>query len=130
MSSSRLLVDTDVLIDYLRDKAEAVNFLEKNDDAIFYVSVITVAELYAGTRNSEEKKKIELILLDFAVLPIDTQTAVIAGSLKQQYSKSHGTGIADALIAATAQLHTLPLVTFNTKHFPMISDVYPPYVKA
>jgi predicted nucleic acid-binding protein len=51
--SERLLIDTDVLIDYLRDRAEAVSYLEGLTESLL-VSVITVAELYAGVREGAE----------------------------------------------------------------------------
>jgi predicted nucleic acid-binding protein len=44
-SSTPLLFDTDVLIDYLRGRTEAVDYID-NLSAPLFVSVITVAELY------------------------------------------------------------------------------------
>ncbi|EKD91792.1 MAG: hypothetical protein ACD_29C00373G0001, partial [uncultured bacterium] len=37
----------------------------------------------------------------------------------------HGTGLADAIIAATALHNELELVTLNTRHFPMLKTVKP-----
>ena len=48
--AERLLLDTDVLIDYLRERMEAVRYLESLDSLLF-ISVITVAELYSGVRD-------------------------------------------------------------------------------
>jgi predicted nucleic acid-binding protein len=42
---------------------------------------------------------------------------------------SHGCGLADCLVAATAQLHGLTLATLNSKHLPMLQDVRVPYQK-
>lgn len=127
---SRILIDTDVLIDYLRAQPRAVDYLEHLADISIYISVVTVAELYAGTRNEEEQRRIGLMLSDFTILPADYNIGYTAGLMKQQYGKSHGISIADALIAATAQAHGLSLVTLNTKHFPMIENVSAPYLKA
>jgi predicted nucleic acid-binding protein len=49
--------------------------------------------------------------------------------LKARYGKSHGVGLVDALIAATAKLHGYRLVTLNKKHFPMLDNVLIPYQK-
>jgi predicted nucleic acid-binding protein len=49
------------------------------------------------------------------------------GSVKRDYGPSHGTGLADALIAATARDTESALVTLNERHFPMLSDVLVPY---
>jgi hypothetical protein len=51
------------------------------------------------------------------------------GLLKQQFGKSHGLGLADAMIAATAQHENAALTTLNTKHYPMFPNLAPPYVK-
>jgi hypothetical protein len=45
----QVLVDTDVLVDYLRDYPLAVDYLE-GLIVIPYVSILTVAELFAGVR--------------------------------------------------------------------------------
>ena len=45
-----LVVDTDVLIDYLRDQPQAVAFLEGTEQPLA-ISTITVAELHAGVRD-------------------------------------------------------------------------------
>jgi predicted nucleic acid-binding protein len=47
------LVDTDVLIDYLRDHPQAVAFLEAQPGPLL-ISAITVAELYAGVGEGAE----------------------------------------------------------------------------
>ena len=49
---------------------------------------------------------------------------------RREYGKSHGVGLADALIAATAEVVGAQLVTLNKKHFPMLDDVYVPYTKS
>ena len=53
--AERLLIDTDVLIDYLRDHAEAVSYLESLTEPLL-ISVITVAELYAGVREGRSAR--------------------------------------------------------------------------
>ena len=57
-TAERLLIDTDVLIDYLRDKVEAVSYLESLSELLL-ISVITVAELYAGVRDGAERIKLD-----------------------------------------------------------------------
>ena len=52
--TERLLIDTDVLIDYLKANSQAVNFLE-NLTQLLLISSITVAELYAGVREGKER---------------------------------------------------------------------------
>jgi hypothetical protein len=63
------------------------------------------------------------------IVPLDDKTAELGGLWLRDYSKSHGVGLADALIAATAKLRGCTLVTLNTKHFPMLTRVLSPYQK-
>src|SRR5690348_1204635 len=97
-----LLIDTDVLIDYLRGRAEAVTYLEGLQEPLL-VSAVTVAELYAGVREGAERTALGQFLAAFEVVPVDQAIAVKAGLHRRDYGKSHATGLADALIAATAE---------------------------
>jgi hypothetical protein len=127
--SKRLLLDTDVLIDYLRDRAEAVTYLETLTSPLL-ISSITVAELYAGVREGAERKKLETFISAFQIVALDAGIALAGGLFRRDYGKSHGTGLADALIAATAKREQAVLVTLNKKHFPMLTDVHVPYQKS
>ena len=55
-----VLIDTDVLVDYLRDYLPAVRFIEAIPHAIG-VSVITLAELSVGAAHHEEEHALENI---------------------------------------------------------------------
>jgi len=123
-----LLVDTDVLIDYLRAVPEAVRYLEGRSEALF-VSAITVAELFSGVRDGDERTALDAFLSAFEVVPVDPVIAKQGGLLRREHAKRHGTGLADALIAATAEQVNARLVTLNRKHFPMIEDLEVPYRK-
>ena len=124
-----LLIDTDVLIDYLRDYPAAASYVEAHQGR-FLISVVTVAELYAGVREGEERARLEQFLRAFEIIPLDLRLAVQGGLYRRDYSKSHNVGLADALIAATATQRQVPLVTLNRRHFPMLQDVIVPYHKA
>lgn len=129
MEKSQLLFDTDILIDYLRGKKEAVEFIENLAESNFLASAITVAELFAGIRNEKEKNQLEMFLMGFEIIPIEKVTAEIGGTFRKKFSKSHGTGLGDAIIAASPEIRKLPIVTFNKRHFPMSFEVIVPYAK-
>ncbi len=126
MPEPRLLVDTDVLIEYLRGAEKAVAFLETLERRPA-TSVLCTAELLAGARNEEECSVIRQFLLAFDELAVDTEIARLGGDYRRRFMNSHGTGLADALIAATAAHHNLTLATFNIRHFPMLENVLVPY---
>ncbi|TAK72818.1 MAG: type II toxin-antitoxin system VapC family toxin [Gammaproteobacteria bacterium] len=129
--SKKWLIDTDVLIDYLKGVSQAIEFLDKIiERTTCYLSVITVAELYAGIREGKEKQLFENFLRVFEVIPIDENLARIGGLYRREYGKTHGVGLADAMIAATVEELDLRLVTLNKKHFPMLKDIMVPYSKS
>ncbi len=122
------LFDTDVLVDYLRGVPEASSFLEMQfTKSLCCVSTITVAELYAGVREGKESATLAKFLGLFNVLGVTEAIAQQGGLYRRDYGKSHGIGLADAIIAATACLSEATLVTFNKKHYPMLEVVYVPY---
>lgn len=123
-----MLIDTDILIDYLKAEPAAVEFVETHIDQVL-ISSVTVAELYQGVRNDKERDALDDFLSAVRVLDTDFAIAKSAGLYRRQYKASHNSGLADCLIAATAAEHRIPLKTLNTKHFPMLSDVEAPYIK-
>lgn len=127
----RLLIDTDVLIDYLRAQAGVVSYLEGLTDAdTLLISAMTVAELYAGVRDGAERTALDSFVQAFEVIPVSDKVAIYGGLLRRDYAKSHNTGLADAIIAATAEIEQAHLVTLNKKHFPMLADLIVPYQKS
>lgn len=101
-----LLVDTDVFVDHLRGARELV----AGRDTISY-SVITRCELFAGA--GAQEPAVELLLSPFAELSVDRRVAEAAGRIRRET----GVRTPDALIAATALLHRLTLVTRNARDF-------------
>jgi predicted nucleic acid-binding protein len=122
--AERLLIDTDVLIEYLRGRDRAVEYLE-GLRADLYVSVVSIAELFAGVRGEEEEASLKQFLLTFTVLLVTQKVAQLGGLYRREYRASHGTGIADALIAVTAEDSGAGLVSFNRRHFPMVEITVP-----
>lgn len=123
----RLLLDTDVLVDYLRGREEAAAYLEARAEALL-ISAITVAELYAGVREGEESRSLAQFLGAFEIIPLNAEIAGQGGLYRRDYGPGHGVGLADALIAASAALHQAQLVTLNARRFPMV-EVEAPYKK-
>jgi predicted nucleic acid-binding protein len=126
--SSTLLLDTDVLIDFLRGQNQAIRFFETISERPL-VSVISVSELFAGVRDGAEREVLEILLRGMEVIYVTEAIAVRGGFLRREYGKSHNVGLFDALIAATSEIVRARLVTLNRKHFPMLTDIQVPYHK-
>jgi predicted nucleic acid-binding protein len=124
--AERLLLDTDVLVEYLRGRPEAIEYLEGLESDLF-VSDVSVAELFSGVKGDQEERSLEQFLLAFTALPVTEGVARLGGLYRRDFRPSHGTGLADALIAATAEENGVDLVTLNRRHFPMVRKVTIPY---
>lgn len=68
------LLDTDLLIDYLRGHPDAVSFVEASI-AEACISVMNIAELYQGVRNGEEQTKLEKMISAMTSLPTTSEIA-------------------------------------------------------
>ena len=123
-----VLLDTDIAIDYLRGVLVAVDFVQRHEQEIV-LSAVTVAELFAGVRAGQETTELEEFIRLFPVIPVDLEIAKSAGLHRRDFGPSHGTGLADGMLAATADLHTLELKTLNTRHYPMFPGLRSPYVR-
>jgi tRNA(fMet)-specific endonuclease VapC len=109
--TSAVLLDSDVLIDHMRGHTR----LEIG--AHMSVSVVTRAELYAGHQRDEAAA--EALLERMGEFDLNPTIARRAGRIK----RDTGLQIADALIAATALEHELPLMTRNRRHFERVAGL-------
>jgi predicted nucleic acid-binding protein len=126
MMAGSLILDTDVLVDFFRGFEKAVNLVNTNASCIA-LSFITVAELYAGVRGESELYVLENFISLFRIIPVTSDIARAGGLYKRDYGRSHGVGLADAIIAATCEAENADLKTLNVKHYPMIKGLIPAY---
>jgi len=118
------LVDTNVISEARRGTPEAVSWLQSIDPLSIYISVITLGEvargialrqrsdLRAAAHLTEWLRKLRHDHAD-RILPITDQIAVEWGRIAAQRPR----GDADGLIAATAIIHDLIVVTRNIGDF-------------
>jgi predicted nucleic acid-binding protein len=122
------LLDTDVLVDFLRGYGKAVAFINAQSSRVILSSIV-VAELYAGVKGDAEQAALENFISLFRIVPVSAEIAKAGGLYKRDYGKSHGVGLADAILAATAVAENAMLKTLNTKHYPMLKGLRPAYKK-
>ena len=117
---SDYLIDSDVLIWHLRGQPDVIallaNLAETGDLGI---SAVSVLEVQAGARPAEQGRT-NTFLEGFTCFAVDREIANQAGVYIRTYRGKGATlDFADSLVAATAVVHNLTLVTRNTSHYPM-----------
>ncbi|MBU1679111.1 MAG: type II toxin-antitoxin system VapC family toxin [Bacteroidetes bacterium] len=118
-----IMIDTDVLIWYLRGNMKAKVTIEKLSG--FFISVVTYMELVQGMRNKRELTLLRSALRKWNVkiLFINEDISAKAMFLVEQHFLSNSLLLADALIASTAISNGLKLLTGNTKYYKIIKNI-------
>ena len=122
MAKIKLIVDTDIIIDYLKGVKPARE-LFKSKDIVIYCSILSKKELLSKVELSDsERKKIINLISRLKVLKIDNDINQKYMLLINRYGERQSS-IVDYLIAATAWAKNLPLLTRNIKHFKKIKEI-------
>jgi hypothetical protein len=104
------LVDTDVLIWYLRGNENAYKLIHSLGD--FCISSITYMELVQGMRNKDELRALQKTFRQWNVKTLFVSEEISAKALfyEEEYFLSHSMELADSLIASTATQYSTPKV--------------------
>lgn len=118
-----MLVDTDVLIWHLRGYPQATRRLDELPSLT--LSAVSYLELLQGMRNKAELVAVQKMLQRrrATMLPVTEAITQRAIALMEVLTLSHGLQMGDALIAATALDHGLPVLTGNVRHFAAVPGV-------
>ncbi len=118
-----MLLDTDILIWYLRGNQKAFKLVENLKG--FYISVITYIELIQGMRDKNELVELRkgIRTWNCKILHINEEISTKAMFYIERHYLSNSLQLADALIATTALVNGLTLSTGNDKHFKIIKEL-------
>lgn len=127
-----IILDSDVMIDILREYQPALNWLASSGNEEIVLPGFVVMELIQGCQNKSEQTKVEKTLTSFEIVWPLPETCDKALEIFARYHLSHNVGLLDALIGQIAVALNLPLHTFNQKHYSAIPDLvtiqpYPKY---
>ena len=126
---SLLLVDTSVIIDFLRSR--------KKDQTLFFklfvkekhqlaLPLVVVSELWAGQSLDQPsvRRKLQNLINQSTILKSNLETAKLTGRIIRRLSrKGQIISYQDVAIAACAKYYQLPLVTLNLKDFKKIQNL-------
>lgn len=117
------LIDTDVLIWYLRGNENAYTLIHSIGN--FCVSSVTYMELVQGMRTKNELRALQKVFKQWNVKTIFISEEISAKALfyMEEYFLSHSMQLADSLIASTATQYGMKLITANDKHYKIIKEI-------
>jgi predicted nucleic acid-binding protein len=118
-----LIIDTDVIIWYLRGNESSRKIVEENIP--FSISVVTYMELIQGMKNKEEMRifQKQVQAWNVNIVQISKEISSRAMFYVQEYALSHSMLLADGLIAATVVQNGESLLTANDKHYKFIPTI-------
>ena len=118
-----ILLDTDVVIDILRNHPPAVNWLQGLGSAPLGIPGLVLMELLQGCQNKGEQQRVEQYCQG---RPLHWSTEADCQRALQDFAAYHlsnNLGLLDALIAHTAVGLNEPLATFNVKHYGVVKGL-------
>jgi len=118
-----IILDSDVMIDVLRQYTPAITWLEALGDEEIILPGFVVMELLQGCSSRAEQEKVENILAAFEIVWPSAETCDEALGVFARYHLSHNIGLLDALIGQTAVALDMALHTFNRKHYAVIPNL-------
>lgn len=122
-----MLFDTSVLIAHLRGDRRATELLISVPTMDRLASVLARVEIEGGMR-SGERVSVAGLMDGLRLVQVTDAIARRAGEHLRRFRRSHtGIDLVDYVIAATAEAYDVPLLTLNTRHFPMFKDLKPAF---
>jgi len=114
-----IFIDTNIVIEYLKNKA----FLDGYNVEELFINDIVVMELYQGARKKSDLAFIKKEIAVFQILNTHHEIMALARCIVEKYGLSHNMKVMNALIAATAMVYQLELMTLNRKHFQFLPQL-------
>lgn len=118
-----ILLDTDVMIDVLRDYDPALSWLRSLGAEPVGLPGIVAMELLQGCRDGREQRRVQNVTRPYALHWPTLADCTRAYDSFAKYRLSHNIGLLDSLIVETAAGLRVPLATFNDKHYRVIGGL-------
>jgi len=115
------LIDTNVFIDIFRGNEsfhQQLQLIRGHINDVIYIELIQ-----GGRLSKSELREIKKYLQPFTRIHISQRISITSVALVEQYGAGYGLMLADALVASTALVWGLPLVTLNKKDFHFIQGL-------
>lgn len=124
-----MILDTTFLIDVMNSEERVADLVADLDaSGTSMVTTTSVMELWEGIHRVDstenERERVEELLTDLREAPFDRDCAMKAGEINANLaSDGRPIDVEDVMIAATALVHDVPVVTRNVSHFERIDGL-------
>ena len=118
---AKYLLDTTLLIEHLRGKRPAVNFITElmRQGHRLCVCCVNIAELYSGL-SLEQGAQAKLLIDALDYCDSTPDAALQAGIYRYEFARRGiSLSVTDTLVAAIAKANDAIIVTANIRHYPM-----------
>lgn len=115
---TRVLIDTNIIIDYLRAGVETLTelmALQLENKIELYLSSMSILELFSGTSSKIGSDSILSLIDALTIVPLSAELAKFAGEIRREHNLS--IAVSDLVIAASALSVGARLATRNKRHF-------------
>ena len=118
----KVSIDTDILIDYSKDRDTVLDKLLSEKNVELYVNPVVIAEFLADQNLVSQKKLDEALdfLSRFKVININKKIGIETGRIMRKVPSLNWK---DAMIAACCLVENCRLATRNQKHFNKITGL-------
>jgi len=122
------LLDTSVIIDYLRGKEKTVDLID-NIEGSLTSSYVCLSELFEGVYRVDNKQHVKEAVMDFfasltTIFGLNVEIAESFGKIRKDLKvKGKILEDLDIFIAATCLTYDLTLITYNKEHFSRVKDL-------
>lgn len=127
MEEPKYLIDSNAVIDYLGKKfpANGMGFMNSVIDNVPTISVVTKIEVLSFNAEKEHYDLLNSFMDDAAIMDLTNDIVMASIDIRKKYR----TKLPDAIIAATALVYKLSLISRNTSDFNNIKglEVIDPY---
>jgi len=123
MAESTLVIDTDIIIDFLRRHTDTLFVALSHYQA--HLTAITVYELeVSAVRSARQAQQFERLLTWLDILPLDDLAARRAAAIQRELQAERQViGLPDTLIAGICLSQNMPLLTRNLRHYVRVAGL-------
>lgn len=125
MADRKMVVDTGVFLEYLGATDKSQTLLQSvSAEGVLTISAITLYELYMAATTREKLRDVQVLTKELLVLPLTDDVALNAAKIFQHLKRQQKPiELRDILIAATAVVNDLPIMTLNRAHYELIEGL-------